>query len=73
MRSPIQAVQALPPTTPRIVAAVTIATNAASAVDGANWMNGTAISGSHIRRDAPTAVMANRFAPNRWVSQAAGS
>ena len=59
--------------TPRIVAVVTIATNAASAVDGARWTNGTTISGSHTRRAAPTAAMASRLAPNRWVSQAAGS
>lgn len=73
MRSPIHAVHALPPMTPRIVASVTIATNAARAVAGGSWTKGTAIRGSHTRREAPTAAMASRLAPKRCVSQAAGS
>jgi len=73
IRSPIHAVQALPPMTPRIVATVTMATNAVSAVPGVRWTKGTAINGSHIMREAPTAAMARRLAPKRWVSHAAGS
>jgi len=71
--SPIHAVHALFPMTPKIAASATTATKTRSAVGADHGMNGSAIIGSHTSRDAAIAVTATILGPNAWVSQAPGS
>jgi hypothetical protein len=72
-RSPIHAVHALLPTTPRMLATVTTMTNVASAATSESPRNGTASIGSHTSREVPMEATASGLAPRRCVSQAAGS
>src|SRR5205809_1933532 len=72
-RSPIHAVQALLPRTPRIAAAATTTTKSWSFVSVVSRTNGSTTMGSQMSRAAPIVMTATTLGPKLRVSHAPGS